>query len=252
MKTKKTQTTAALSKDEALAKVAEVLEEALQEYEMLEKMDIQAIEDPSRPMKKDEPNFMAKPEDSSEDESEDEDESEEKDEDEDKDSEDESEESEEEKKKKEMEPKDEEMSDDTMKSEYAALTAKMESRGLLSKSEPKAKELKKSEDSSDQLKKAVDTQGSEISELKKAIASIAETVNKIAAQPAARKGVSGLTPLKKSEGSENDQPLVKSQVVEKLFELKKSGDRRVDTALINRVETNRVTAQDINFIKTLV
>jgi len=215
-----------ISKEEALRKVAEVLEEALAEYEALEKMDLQLAEDPSRPMIQDEAPAEEERDDeeSAEEPEAKEDDEEEKDEDEDKD--------------------EKEMSDEALKSEYASIIAKMEHRGLIRKEEKVAKSESESE-----LKKAMET---EIGELKKTINSLAETVSKIAAQPAAtRKGVSGLAPLRKSEEGE-DKPLRKSEVVEKLLELKKSGDRRVNTALINRVETSRMTSDDLNFIKGIL
>lgn len=236
-------TNKSISKEEALKKVAEVLEEALAEYETLEKMDLELAEDPSRP-------FAAAPK-QGEEQMEDEEEKDEDEEDKDED--------EEEKDEDEMDKdKDKEMSDEAMKSEYAALHAKMAKRGLIKsepvKTETPKTEMKKSEtapaeDKVESLKKSFD---GEIAELKKAVASIAEVVNKIAAQPVAtRKGVSGYAPLKKSEES-SDQPLQKAQVLEKLLDLKKSGDRRINTSLINRIETNRANGSDLEFIKGIL
>lgn len=254
--------TTVLSKEEALRKVAEVLEEALAEYETLEKMDIEPAEDPSRPS-------VPAPEAAAADaaaakEAKDEDD---KDEDEDEDEDDAEADADEAKadadKKDDDKAKDDsdEESDDTLKSEFAALQAKMAKRGLLAKTEPKSEKteapapaLQKTEspvaeDKVESLKKSMD---SELSELKKALSSISEVVNKIAAQPAApRKGVSGYAPLKKSEeGSE--QVLSKSQIIDKCLDLKKSGDRRVTATLINRIETNRLAKSDLDFIKSIL
>ena len=241
-KTKETQT---ISKEEALKKVAEVLEEALAEYESLEKMDLELAEDPSRPMMSDK-----SPEEGEEEESEEEKkkkamlagESEEDEEDEDEDGD------------------EDEMSDDAMKSEYAALEAKMQKRGLI-KTEAKVEDVKKSEAAApkaevpakdeklESLQKSIDDR---FDSFAKAINSIQETVQKIAGQPASpRKGLSGYQPLKKTEESTSSQALSKSQIVDKLVDLRKS-DRRVNTALINRVETNRLTKADLDFINSIL
>ncbi len=235
---------------EALAKVAGVLEEALAEYETLEKMDLMLAEDPSRPAQPPKPvEYNGKDKEGGEvgdgggkD---------------------------------DKDKKDDE-SDDTLKSEFAAITAKMEARGLLKKSEPESKadapkvdaqktevekveaqktsEIKKSEvetpkaeDKSEELRKAFDER---FESLGKAIAAIAEKVEKIASQPAPRKGVAGYQPLKKSEAEEKS--LKKTEVVEKLLELRKSGNKRVDSTLINRVETNRLSPADLEFIKGIL
>jgi len=247
--------TQTLTKEEALRKVAEVLEEALAEYESLEKMDLELAEDPSRPFPK------------AEDESEESEDGEDGEENED-------EESEEEKKKKklladkdgdenedEMEPKDDEMSDDAMKSEYAAFQKKMEARGLLKKEEPKTnakiEDVKKSEISVGEslakaevetLRKSIDDR---FASFEKSISTIQEVVTKIAGQPASpRKGVSGLQPLKKSE--EGSVQFSKSQICDKLLELKKSGDRRVNTSLIARIETNCLQKADFDLINSIL
>jgi hypothetical protein len=68
-----------------------------------------------------------------------------------------------------------------------------------------------------------------------------EILGKIAAAPQPRKSVSGLAPLAKSAEdlqSESAAPLSKSQVIDKLFELQKNGDKRVDSSVIARVEFN--------------
>ena len=84
-------------------------------------------------------------------------------------------------------------------------------------------EMKKSLDEADQLMKSyVD---SKVGVLEKQLATILETVTKLADAPVPAKGVGfkGVTPLAKS--SDDVEPLSKSEVASKLFELKKSGGR---------------------------
>lgn len=226
-------------REEALAKVAEVLDEALAEYEALEKMDLELAEDPTRPVMSEDA-----PEEDEEEKEDDKDEAEEAapeaSEEDDKDEDEEEEESPEE-------------DDEALKSEYAAVVAKMEARGLMKKSEePKAEEVKKTEeapkeDASEALRKSVDER---FEGLTKAIEAISATVAKIAAQPAPKKGLSGVTPLKKNE-EEQGQALNKAEVVNKLLDLKKSG-KQIPTALFARIETNRTTDEDVKFIKGIL
>jgi hypothetical protein len=239
---------------ELLKAIAGVLDEALSEYETLAKtMDIQMAEDPSKPF----PAAAAASDDSDADDDKDKDD-EDEDEDEDKD-----------------EDKDKEMDDETLKSEFARISAEVEKRGLnksatkaedkketetMQKTEAKAEPAKEipaaaaapaaaiAEDKTESLRKSVDER---FDALTKAIEGIKETVEKIASSPAPRKGLSGLAPLRKSEAGE-DNSLNKAEVVEKLLELRKSGDRRVDTSLVNRVETNRMTAEDGALVKSIL
>lgn len=100
------------------------------------------------------------------------------------------------------------------------------------KKEEDVKELKKSVDAMESLMKSyVDEK---IAPLQTQLSSILDAVNKLANSPAPAKGVSykGVAPLMKSE---NAEPLSKSEVASKLFELKKSGTR-VDSADIARAE----------------
>jgi len=143
------------------------------------------------------------------------------------------------------------MDDETLKSKYAKMCAKMEARGLMKKSEEKVEEVKKSEapaaeDKTETLRKSVDER---FDALTKAIAEISATVNKIASAPA-RKGVAGYQPLRKSEEGEA-QPLNKAEIIGKLLDLKKSG-KYVDTALINRIETGRTSEADAQAVKQLL
>lgn len=253
------------SKEDLLKAVADVLDEALAEYEKLAKMeDMEAVEDPSRPgksLEKDAPvldpagvasikGAFGGGSDTSKAESPDM--AEEKDEAE---SEEEAPEAEEGEEKEEAEDKDgdeeDEMDDETLKSRYAKMCAKMEARGLMKKSEAKKEEVKKSEaaaeDKTESLRKSVDER---FDALTKAIADIAATVGKIASAPA-RKGVAGYQPLRKSEEGSEAQPLNKAEVISKLLDLKKSG-KYVDTALINRIETGRTSEADAQTVKQLL
>ncbi len=84
-------------------------------------------------------------------------------------------------------------------------------------------EMKKSLDEADTLMKSyVDTK---VGALEKQLASILETVTKMADAPVSAKGVGykGAAPLMKS--ADEGEPLSKSEVASKLFDLKKSGGR---------------------------
>lgn len=233
----KTKETLTISKEEALKKVAEVLEEALAEYESLEKMDLSSVEDPSRP------SMSAQADESSPVDEESEEEKKKK-------LEAESSDENEEEENEEEEPNEDEESDEDLKSKFEKMEKRMVARGL-SKSEAKAPSLKKSEivqEGNEELKKSIDDR---FSMFASQMNNIQETLAKIAGQPAApRKGVSGLSPLKKTEEVASSN-LSKNQIVDKLLDLKKSNPR-VNTALINRVETNRLEKTDIDFINSIL
>ena len=95
------------------------------------------------------------------------------------------------------------------------------------------KEMKKSLKESESLMKTyVDER---FSSLEKTISKLAAAVEAIADAPVQRKGIpAGVTALQKS--SEEVEPLSKSEVANKLFELKKTG-KSVDSADIFKVET---------------
>jgi hypothetical protein len=82
------------------------------------------------------------------------------------------------------------------------------------------------------------------SSLEKTISKLAAAVEAIADAPVQRKGVpAGVAPLHKS--TEEAEPLSKSDVASKLFELKKTGTQ-VDSADIFKVETgNNLTVLEI-------
>lgn len=104
------------------------------------------------------------------------------------------------------------------------------------------KEMKKSlEDAEALMKSYVDER---FSTLEKTISKLAAAVEAIADAPVQRKGIpAGVTALHKS--SEEVEPLSKSEVANKLFELKKTG-KSVDSADIFKVETgNNLTVLEI-------
>jgi hypothetical protein len=113
------------------------------------------------------------------------------------------------------------------------------------KKEPKKeemKEMKKSlKNSEDLMKSYVDQR---FSSLEKTISKLAAAVEAIADAPVQRKGIpAGVAPLHKS--TEETEPLSKSDVASKLFELKKTGTQ-VDSADIFKVETgNNLTVLEI-------
>jgi hypothetical protein len=167
----------------------------------------------------------------------------------------EAEESEEEKakKKKEAEEKEEkegkgheakEESDEEMMEHFKSLSAKLEVKGLLKKSEIAAPIV---EEKGEEFRKSVDER---FEKLTASISEVSELVKKVASAPMQRRGVAGYAPLKKTEGSDA-APLQKGEVVNKLLDLRKNGERSIDTALINRVETSRLQKGDMERIKNL-
>ena len=108
--------------------------------------------------------------------------------------------------------------------------------------EDEEKEMKKSIEESESLMKSyVDER---IASLEETLASMAASIEAIADAPVGRRGVpAGVAPLHKS--AEEYEPMSKSEVASKLFELKKSGEE-VDSTDIFRVETgNQATANEI-------
>lgn len=247
------------SKAELLKAVNEVLDEAIATYEKLEKSfdNTEEVQDPSKPsqdlQKEAAPVMDAAPEEKKE-------EKEEPEEDEKKEKKDKKEDKEDE--------KDEDESDEKLMEAYKSLCAKMESKGLIKKSET-AVETKTTEVKSDVVQKSENTEvkdnsKGEIETLKKSFAdqigtlhkkmdTLSQAVEKIAKAPAApRKGLSGATPLRKSGDSEGKEVLTKNQALDKLIELRQKGDQRIDTALINRVETGRLTKTDFERLNSIL
>ena len=222
-----------LSKREALNEVAKVLEAALAEYESLEKMDFEGGEESEEEKRaKEEAAAEAAASEGQEapaDEPSDEEQAAEGAQD---------EQSEGEEAPAEEEEEEEEMNDETLKSEYAKLTKKMSERGLM-----KSETVKKSE--SNDLKK-YETQ---ISDLTKTVTDLQASIKKIANAPVS-KGVKGYNPLKKNT-EEEAAPLNKSEVINKILNLKKSG-QSVPVGIINRIEGNRCSNEDATYIKGLI
>jgi uncharacterized protein YecT (DUF1311 family) len=157
----------------------------------------------------------------------------------------------EEDKDKKKDKEDMEKTDAELVTMYKSLVQKMEARGLIRKAEPAAAAIQKSEsapvaafdDSS--LRKSIDERFDAVTN---ALKGVAETVKKIASQPQGRKGLTGYQPLKKNEGP---APLRKSEVIGKLLELRKSGDPRVSTTFITRIEQGRLAKGDDDTLKAL-
>jgi hypothetical protein len=108
--------------------------------------------------------------------------------------------------------------------------------------EDKDKDMEKSiQESEDLIKSYVDYR---MDSLEEKLSKMAAAIEALADAPVERKGVpSGVAPLHKSV--EEVEPLSKTEVASKLFELKKSGEE-VDSADIFRVETgNQATAVEI-------
>ncbi len=102
----------------------------------------------------------------------------------------------------------------------------------------KMKEMKKSLDESETLMKSyVDTK---MEYLEEKLSKMAAAIEALADAPVERKSVpAGITALHKS--IQEVEPMAKSDIAEKLFELKKSGEE-VDSTDIFRVETGSITA----------
>jgi hypothetical protein len=95
-------------------------------------------------------------------------------------------------------------------------------------------DMKKSIESSESLMKSYVEE--RVAPLEAKLSTILDLVNKIADQPVAPKGATArTTPLLKSADEGATEPLTKSQVANKLFELKKSGTR-VDSLDIAKAE----------------
>ena len=238
-----------ITREEALKKVANVIEEALDEFDLLSKMDFEMVQDPTRAEEE------HKDEDKEEVEKADDEMRAAVEADEDKD---------EDKKDDKKDESEKEESDEDVKKSYESALGKMKARGLVKSEAPataKSEEVKveakkedtitKSEspktDQTEVLAKAYDAR---FEALTKTVSDMSETIKKLSSAPVARKGLSGLAPLRKSE--DEGKNLSKSETIEKLFDLQKSGNRQVDPSLINRVETGRVTTADLEFINKML
>ena len=221
-----------LSNKELVKSLTSLIDDTLQEIEEIKKSKFAAseikIEGPGsgidgKPVNGD---LHAKKEDKDEDEKEDKDEDMDKKEEAMKaDSEESDEESEEEKKKKEMKKKEDEEKEDKDEDKKEEM-----------------KDLKKSLSATEDLIKSYE---SKFSAFEEKLSKMAAAFEAMANAPVSRKGVpAGVTALAKSV--EEYAPLNKTQVAEKLFELKKSGEK-VDSSDIFRCETT----QDANELRQI-
>jgi hypothetical protein len=173
-----------------------------------------------------------------------------------------------EKKDKEKDKKDEECSDDELKEMHKSIMAKMEKRGLI-----KAETITKSEaapaPAAPPAPAAADTSKAAIEELRKSfedkiggydkkIDELKGIIEKFAAAPAApRRGLSGASPLMKSGDAEAAREAAKPkfsklEALDRLVELRKSGDRRVDTDLITRTELGKLMPSDYERLEDIL
>ena len=112
-----------------------------------------------------------------------------------------------------------------------------------SEDESDSEDLEKSEDAEEgeDLKKALEARDAEVKELRETVAGLTDTVEKMGRIPQQRRSVSGLKPIRKSEtdaesDGEQQQSLNKGEVLDKLLDLQKSGDKRVTPNLISKFE----------------
>lgn len=135
--------------------------------------------------------------------------------------------------KKEDDDKKSDKKDDMDKGEDKKEEKKEDKKEEMDKGEDWGYKLKKSQEESETLFKSYVDQ--KISPLEKQLSTILDAVNKLANQPVAPKGATAkMVPLKKSDDSEV-APLSKSDVANKLFDLKKSGSS-VDSLDIAKAE----------------
>ena len=163
--------------------------------------------------------------------------------------------------KKEDKDEDKKEEDEDMDKKEEAMKADSEESDDESEEEKKKKEMKKKEDKDEDkkedmkdLKKSIQSSeelmksyvDSKISSFEEKLSKMAAAFEAMANAPVSRKGVpAGVTALQKSIDSDV-QPLNKTAVAEKLFELKKSGTK-VDSSDIFRVETT----QDSNELRQI-
>jgi cobalamin biosynthesis protein CobT len=217
-----------LSNKELVKSLTSLIDDTLQEIEEIKKSKFAAseikIEGPGsgidgKPVNGD---LHAKKEDKDEDEKEDDNDKDDMDKKEDMKSEDESEE---EKKKKEMKKKEDE---DKESKEHEDKESKKE------ESKEEMKDLKKSLSATEDLIKSYE---SKLSSFEEKLSKMAAAFEAMANAPVSRKGVpAGVTALQKSV--EEYAPLNKTDVANKLFDLKKSGTK-VDSSDVFRVETTK-------------
>ncbi len=103
----------------------------------------------------------------------------------------------------------------------------------VSKSDDSDFDLKKSQDD---LAKSVDER---LSKMAETISSLVKTVERIAKAPQTRRSVSGLQPVERLSKSEEGTALTKHDALDKLLNLQKSGDKRITSYLVAKVEADR-------------
>lgn len=154
---------------------------------------------------------------------------------------------------KDDEDKDEPKKDDEDEEELGKFCKMLEKAmfrlGYIAKSEEAVVEeevLAKSEEEEE----AVDTRDEEVASLKKSVEDLTKTVKELSARPVSgRKSLSGLAPIAKSaDDSVGGQPLAKGQVINKLLDLQKSGDKRVNPMLVTKFEQTG----DMELVKGLI
>lgn len=155
---------------------------------------------------------------------------------------------EEEKKDEKEEDKDED--EDEMPKFERMLGKAMLKMGLIKKSEEEvpAEELQKSEEEEDLLKTELKARDVKIEALTKTIEGLTKQVSDISSRPAPRKAVTGLKAIAKSDSDMGTEPLAKGQVLSKLLDLQKSGDKRVTPVLITKFEQTG----DADLVKGLI
>jgi len=112
-----------------------------------------------------------------------------------------------------------------------------------SEEEDDSEDLEKSDEDGegDELAKALESRDAEVKQLKQQIQGLTETVEKISRIPQGRRSLSGLKPIMKSENDANgdggsEQPLNKGEVLDKLIDMQRSGDKRVTPQLVAKYE----------------
>ena len=171
----------------------------------------------------------------------------------------------------EKEPEeDEDESDEDVEKIFKAYEEKMKKRGLsktdpkqsqpLTKTQPAAKPAAKAE-SKPEIETLRKTYDDKFEQLTKTIETLTAQVTKLADRPVGRKGVTGVRPLAKNDGADlpegagapaQETPLTKSQIVDKLIDLQKSGNPEVTPLFVTKVETGGLDRHDIEKVRRLL
>jgi hypothetical protein len=166
----------------------------------------------------------------------------------------EDEEKDEEKDEKKDESEDEESDEDAMNS-FEKAKAKVEARGLL-KSAPKTEQMKKTAHTEDLVKSEINSlrksYDNRFDSISASVEKLTKSLEKIASRPQPRRGATNLAPLRKSDHEPEQEQMSKSEVINQLFQLQKSGDTRVTPGLIYKVECNKLDARDFKTLKGIL